>query len=158
MVMKYITASQEASLLGPADEDLSALRMRFTTNAQVVSEAVSSPGTRLGCASNLHQATRTLIDAVGQQRAARNIVLVCASQVDTFTHDVRDLILDANTSGVTVHIISPWPVAAMHELCSRTGGMLLTPSKPDQIPGTLEGLCASLMHSYEVRYQPENPG
>jgi hypothetical protein len=157
MVMKYISASRESALLGPADEDLSATRMRFTTNAGAVSEAVSSPGARLACASDLNQAARSLIDAAAQQRGARHIVLVCQSQVDTFIRDVSDLNLDANTSGVTVHIISPWPAAAMHDLCCRTGGTLLTPSSPDQIPKTLEGLCASLMHSYEVRYQPENP-
>lgn len=157
MVMKYLTESQEAAHLGPADDDLSAACMRFTTNPQAVSEAVSSPGKRLGCASDLHQATRALIDAAGQQRAARNIVLVCPSQVDTFTRDVSDLILDANTSGVTVHIISPWPAAGMHDLCSRTAGTLLAPLSPDEIPNALEGLCASLLHSYEVRYQPENP-
>jgi hypothetical protein len=182
MVMKYITASQEkprppavaapqpsnstsilrletaALVLNASDVDLSAVRMRFTTNANALIDAVSSPGTRLACANDLHQATRALIDAARQMRAFRNVILVCQSPVDTFTGDVKDQILDANTSGVAVHIISPWPTAAMNEFCSRTGGTLLTPQSPDQIPKTLEGLCASLLNSYEVRYQPENPG
>ncbi len=163
MVIKYIprtaTGPEPASaFLSPRDEDLSAACMRFTPDAGAISGAVSSPGIRLGCASDLHQAARTLIDAAGQMHAARNIVLVCQSQADTFTSDVRDQILDANTSGVAVHIISPWPVVAMSELCSHTGGTLLSPASPEEIPKALEGLCASLLNSYEVRYQPENPG
>ena len=182
MVMKYITASQEkprppavaapqprnstsilgletsAQALNAGDADLSSVRMRFTANAKALTDAVSSPGLRLACASDLHQATRSLIDAARQMRAARNVILVCQSPVDTFTEDVKDQILDANTSGVAVHIISPWPTAAMNEFCSRTGGTLLTPQSPDQIPKTLEGLCASLLNTYEVRYEPENPG
>ncbi len=162
MVIKYITIGApgpepSSAFLSPSDEDLSAARMRFTTNSRAISEAAASPGSRLGCATDLHQAARTLIDAAGEVHAARNIVLMCQSQADTLTSDVRDQILDANTSGVAVHIISPWPVPAMSELCSRTGGTLLTPSSPEGIPKALEGLCASLPNSYEVRYQRENP-
>jgi len=158
MVIKYITASQDSALPGGADEDLSAACMRFTTNTQAISEAASSPGRRLACAADLHQATHALIDSASRQRAARNIVLVCPSESDTFTKDVKDLILDANTSGVAVHIISPWPVAAMRELCSLTGGALLTPPGPEHIPTALEGLCGGLLNSYEVRYKQERSG
>lgn len=148
-------ANAATAVMTPGDEDLSTLRMRFTTNPDDIEDAVASPGTRLGCASDARQAVRALGSAIGQVRAARNIIFLCQSQTDKFAPETLDEVRAMET-GAAIHVISPWPDATMQELCSRTGGMLLTPS-PDQMPEALEGLCASLLNSYEVRYRPENP-
>jgi HEAT repeat protein len=164
-VLKYVTTAQERAFsaettaaLTPSNEDLAAARMPFTTDPEHISDAVSTPGTRMACASDLHQAARALIAATGHTRAARNIILVCQSPVDTFTRDVHEEVEAANMASVAVHIISPWANSPMHELCSKSQGTLLTPSSPDEIPEALEALCASLVNSYKLRYQPEKPG
>jgi|SRR5579872_2701204 len=154
MVMKYLTGTD---LAGPADDDLAAARMRFSTLNDAITEAISSPGQRLACACHMHQALRSMIEATAKQRAARNIILISQFPNDTLPEDLADPILDAITNGITVHVVTPWPSTSMNALCSRTGGTLLTPARPDQIPRMVERLCASLLHSYEVRYQPENP-
>lgn len=162
-VLKYVTASQESPNLSdtgglsPADEDLSSLRMRFTANPDKIEGAVALPGTRMACGSDLHQAIRTLIDATAHMRAARNIVLICQSPHDTFTRDVEAEIEAAYLASIAVHIITPWPTNSMREMCSRTSGTLVAPPTPGGIPEALEGLCASLLNSYEVRFQSENP-
>ena len=154
MVLKYLTGKD---LSGPADDDLAAARMRFTASAEAIEEAVSSPGQRLSCACDMHQAVRSLIEACAQQRAARNIIVIAQFREDSLDQNIGETILDAITNGITVHVITPWPSAPLNELCSRTGGTLLTPARPDLIPRTLDGLCASLLNSFEVRYHPENP-
>lgn len=152
------TSATAAAALNPADEDLSTLRMRFTTNPEEISDAVFSPGTRLGCASDPLQATRALTDAARQVRAARNIIFLCQSAADTFKPEALESIRMTEAAGIAVHVISCWPNAIIQELCSRTGGMLVVPSSAEEIPDALESVCASLLNSYEVRYRPENPG
>jgi HEAT repeats len=162
-VLKYVTASQEASGLAdaggliPDDEDLSSLRMRFTADDDKIENAVAIPGSRMACGSDLHQAMRSLIDATAHMRAARNIVLICQSPLDTFKRDIEVETEAAHMASIAVHIITPWPTNSMREMCSRTGGTLVTPTSPSGIPEALEGLCASLLHSYDVRFQLENP-
>lgn len=123
MSLKYLTASQEQpgsklSLLRPGDEDLSAARMRFTTDPNALADAVASPGARLGCALDLHQATRTLIEAAGLVRAIRNVVLVCEDPSDVFSASIREQSRAAYETYIAVHAITPWPDAAM-KLCAR---------------------------------------
>ena len=167
MVLKYLTPEAQKPLpqtspaptngvLSPGDADLAAMRMRFTTDAEEILDAVSSPGTRLGCASDPLQAIRALTEATGQVRAARNIIFICQSPTDTFTPEVLQIVHSTEAANIAVHIVSCWPNSTMYELCSRTGGMLVTPSSPDEIPDVLETICASMLNSYEVRYQPEN--
>lgn len=162
-VLKYVTASEEAPTaldgagLSPGDEDLSALRMRFTTSAEKIEAAAELPGTRLACAADLHQALRTLINATAHMRAARNIVLICLSPVDTFTSDIAAELEAAHMASIGVHIITAWPSDAMHTICARTGGTLVRVASPREIPEALEALCAGLLNSYEIGYQSRNP-
>lgn len=151
-------AAATSGVLSPGDADLSTVRMRFTTDKEEISDAVTSPGTRLGCASDLLQATRALTEAIGRIHAARNIIFVCQSAADTFTPEVLEIVHATVAANIAVHIISSWPNGVMNVLCSRTGGMLVTPSSSGGISEALETICASLLNSYEVRYQPENPG
>jgi hypothetical protein len=162
-VLKYVTASEETPTasdstgLSPGDEDLSTLRMRFTTSAEKIEAAAEVPGTRLGCAADLHQALRALISATARMRASRNIVLICMASADTFTSDITAEIDEAHMASIAVHMITPWPTDPMHTMCARTGGTLVTAASPAEIPEALEALCASLLNSYEIGYQSHNP-
>lgn len=151
-------AAAATAVMSPGDEDLSTVRMHFTNKAEEIADAVASPGTRMACASDLLQAMRALTEAAGQIRAARNIIFLCQSAADTFTPAVLEIAHATEAVGIAVHVVSSWPNQSMHELCSRTGGMLMVPRSPDEIPEALEAICASLLNSYEVRYQPENRG
>ena len=174
MVLKYITpdpdwpvsppagkpyngAAPPGGSLSPGDEDLSALRMRFTSNAEEISDAVASPGTRLACAADPLQAARTLLHAAAHTRAARNVIFVCQSEADALTPEVLEAARAAERANIAVHVITCRPDAIAAELCSRTGGILSTPSSREEIPEALESVCAGLLHTYELRYQPENP-
>jgi hypothetical protein len=66
-----------------------------------------------------------------EMHAARNIVLMWQSQADIFTSDVRDQILDANTSGVAVHII--------YSLASRRHERTLLPHGRDASDAIIAG-------------------
>jgi hypothetical protein len=160
MLLKYLSASQDNpgvdNTLPPADDDLSTVRMRFTTDPETITDAVIAPAPRLACASDLHQLTRALIRAVAMMRGARNVILVCDSPLDRFRRDVIRESAAAEVAGAAIHIIASEPDESMRALCSRSGGALAAVSSPEEVPEALGRLYASLLNSYEVRYEPEN--
>lgn len=160
MLLKYLSASQHNpgvdTTLPPADDDLSTVRIRFTTDPETIMDAVIAPAPRLACASDLHQLTRALIRAVGMMRGARNVILVCDSPLDRFHRDVIRETAAADVAAAAIHIIASEPDDRMHALCSHTGGALAEVSAPEEVPEALGRLYASLLNSYEVRYEPEN--
>lgn len=154
MVLKYVRGGYSS---GPTDADLLSTRMRFTTDPEIILGVMSGPGKRLGCAGDLDQAFRILVESTSHVRAGRHLVLVCQSPQDYFTTNLEHELFAAEIANASVHIITPAPTDQMYEVCSRTAGNLLIAQDASGIPELLERLCSSLLNMYRIRFNSRNP-
>ncbi len=132
--------------------------LRFSTDPEEIMEAVQAAGQRMALPSGIVEAARGLLPAIAQARGARHLVLFLhplggAASGEDGSSAWTDLVPQARIGKVAVHCLGPMDSPDMKELCSKTGGSYWPVSSIDDIPATLEALCASMINQYLVKYR-----
>jgi hypothetical protein len=126
---------------------------RFSSDPAAIRAAVEAAGSRAGLPRSLGEATRALLPMTGQCRGPRHIVLLLDVGNSEGSH-WADVIAQARKSKIAVHTVALKDAPVLAEVCSRTGGFYRRIASSSELPRTVEGLYASMVNQFQIRYTP----
>jgi hypothetical protein len=127
---------------------------RFQTDAETILSAVEAPGSRLFLPRSPMKAIEALLPVLSHCRGSRHLVFVYhPDMAEADWERCRELAKAALRGRVVVHVVAFAPQPELAQLSAKTAGTFTVLGGPNDLPAALEGLCASLVSSYTIRYR-----
>jgi HEAT repeat protein len=128
---------------------------RFHSDPDSILDELDHPGSRMLLPHNPINAVLSLLSPLSHCRGARVVVLVYQPETtETNLENWKEVIKEAVSVHVNVHVVAFTHHPELAELCAKTGGTLMVLAGLDQLETAIEGLYAGLIHSYSIRYCP----